>query len=749
MRVLLPPTLLVYLIWRKLWKRSPRTVVPRVAVFSSRWAAAQSALAHVPAIAAIVTIAFFVYRDTWIGSELTGFTDADDQKLLGLQITAKLLELMVVFSLGCILFAALRHEIVQGYGIPVASLISALNFARPSLLWSQEMAALLTAGFSKPWKKIAFILCLVVFAILALIVAPATASALTPEKNWYPAGGGIAWLNVSASTLFPDHLSNESAIAGDGDGDGDHCMLEGDNRCPSAHWRDIRDRLIEGRLTEAAVYSPEDNKTEDYWWKNLRLPHYSGTIWGGKSGLTCRLLPRSLVPTPWPLAGLSMSRTVATMPNHAIVDAALRVEEHWTKALRAAFHHGDSKREKLTRNENIRAFIFGAKHATVHVRCEPSIDAKVSDANGTATITFPDISDEFLRPTPLSEPVFGPWVETVLPSLSRPEILWFDRRSNRSHASLGAAIAMPVSGTQESNDTASLYGCSFDAMWRWATRIDLDTDDRTGYGTWAGLSSSRNTTRGTWLQEKEYMVHVRPSFARLLNPRLRAGEGVRNATTVFEELMSGTTFRAGDRWKPGYIPHLESVLAAMLVNGMARTAPWATMFSEFRDDPTGGHWWSEFLPKGGATFGRPSRTAYAVPGDRENGNLDAYYRVRVDADVFGYAYTSRLSGMSTSMIILLAYLPIVGAFLVWSLATGITSTSWDSVSELLLLALKSPPPGRAATAGTSAGITELAPLRERYWVAKDAGGGNELAFKLASGGDCPADQRVEVNKSYH
>lgn len=714
----------LWLLWTNLPLRRNRSVTGRVAIFKSRWVALQSVLPHLPAIVTIITIARFFYSETYIGSELQGNQGQDSERFFALQMAAKLLELFVVFSLGCILFTALRHEIVLGHGVPMASLASGLNFSRPSFLWSQEMLALLAAEFSAPWKKAAYVACLILFSAFTVIVAPATASALSPDLEWHAAGGAITWLNVSEKTLFPAQLDSSDVL-------GDHCLVEGDIRCPSGYWRQLRDNYLE-HLTSATIYDP-DLRDEAYYWSQHHPPPSPTIIRGRKAHLACWIVPRSL--KTHSSVSTTSNFTVVTMPHQAIVDAAFDTYEHWTRAAHIVVVSGKGPHRNFGMRKEIRAYIGGStRDALVHARCEPNLRPIVFAGNETK-IMFPDFVDEDFRPALYGTPVIGPWIQALPPSLSRPEILWFDPDPDMARgASLGAVVAVP-SGSESS---PFIYGCFVEARWRETGLIDMELVGHIGYPMSIGLVPEGNSARGNWLQvnrRADIKTQIRPSWAKYLNPRL--GDGT-NAT-VLENLLWPTAFRDGDRWTPGYVPHLEAVLALMTVNGMTRTAPYAAMVYEFRNET--GQWWLDFLPDAATTtFGRPSKSPYVAPA-----NLTEAYSFRMNTDIYGYAYTSQNSGMRTSMIILLAYLPVIVLFLLWSLAAGITSTSWDSLSELLVLALKSRPPPPEVTAGSSAGISSLRPLKERYWIAED---GEQLVFKLASGGKCPPEERVKVNVAY-
>lgn len=90
-------------------------------------------------------------------------------KFLGLQIAAKLLELMVVSSLSCIAFALLRHQLCRR-GIPFGALASGFDFSKISFLWSRELAATCSANFGSRGDKSLLVVVMVVFTLLAATV---------------------------------------------------------------------------------------------------------------------------------------------------------------------------------------------------------------------------------------------------------------------------------------------------------------------------------------------------------------------------------------------------------------------------------------------------------------------------------------------------------------------------------------------------------------------------------------------------
>jgi hypothetical protein len=66
----------------------------------------------------------------FIGNELQGLQDLDELKLGALQVAAKVQELLIVASVGSVIFHLLRHELVFGNGITLGLLVSGFSFAQ-------------------------------------------------------------------------------------------------------------------------------------------------------------------------------------------------------------------------------------------------------------------------------------------------------------------------------------------------------------------------------------------------------------------------------------------------------------------------------------------------------------------------------------------------------------------------------------------------------------------------------------------
>ncbi|KAK4693661.1 hypothetical protein P7C71_g3780, partial [Lecanoromycetidae sp. Uapishka_2] len=105
-----------------------------------------------------------------------------------------------------------------------------------------------------------------------------------------------------------------------------------------------------------------------------------------------------------------------------------------------------------------------------------------------------------------------------------------------------------------------------------------------------------------------------------------------------------------------------------------------------------------------------------------------YVTQHMDCEVFGYGwYTSSVSDY-LAICIVVAYMFIAMSYTIWVVfVTGVTSSSWDTVTELLALALQSPV--SETLSGSGAGVERLATYKRlvRLRVRREEGGARRRA----------------------
>ncbi|KAK3384862.1 hypothetical protein B0H63DRAFT_172515 [Podospora didyma] len=675
----------IYILAKDIFTK-PRSAKGHVAIYKDRRAAAISAFVHLLGVFGVATLGYLILHEMYIGSELQGSLSQDSQKLLALLMTAKIFELIAVFSLSSIVFTLVRYEMVLGNGAPLAALGAGLQISDPTFLVSKAMVAITTGQFSSRWKKLGFVILIAYFTILAILIAPASATALMPRLDTWRVGGTTLWWNASEAALFPAVLDETFGPAGT------NCSVTGNVRCPYHQWDAISTRLLS------------------------HLPKTSQMgVFEVSSGLDGYLLPETLVIDGRETA-LQMTsfvrgedyhvftapHTISSMAHGAVVDGLVKATAFWQRAsLRSLI-----EKETIYHRNRLSTFNIDVKTAVTHTRCNGWLNyvAKLG------TTQFPDLTTLGLDDVDVTDPMLTNWLVSALRNLTAPQILWFDPTSNIGNASIGALLAIP--NHEPTNQTATVYGCMIDARWA-NTILTADHTARTASGSPEGFVLGANIPpEKRWIHDPNYgsRVRITPGFAKLINPLVA---GTKNLTLLQELLrQSGSWDPTSKRYKIRPLNWVEAVLGTMITNGMARSSPDVGPVTTLKD--VDGTWWRNFLPQGGSVYG-PGGEAFAIT-EKQKGE---YFSLEMEAWAEGYGYGRSDLTILLSMACLGVYAVSVLVFVVWSVSSGITSTSWDTVLELVAIALKSPPPAKGKMEGVSAGIMTAQPLRQRYCMSAD------------------------------
>ncbi|KIX98695.1 uncharacterized protein Z520_05996 [Fonsecaea multimorphosa CBS 102226] len=113
----------------------------------------------------------------------------------------------------------------------------------------------------------------------------------------------------------------------------------------------------------------------------------------------------------------------------------------------------------------------------------------------------------------------------------------------------------------------------------------------------------------------------------------------------------------------------------------------------------------------------------------------------------GYGYNAQDITVQLSLAVLGVFCVFVATHIFLLLLTGYTGTSWDSISELLMLGLMSRKPEYLGP-HTSAGLETLNIFREPVSVKVNNEGHVELVFEHDTGGKLGTNGPVVVNKAY-
>ncbi|KAL9624604.1 MAG: hypothetical protein Q9160_001269 [Pyrenula sp. 1 TL-2023] len=103
------------------------------------------------------------------------------------------------------------------------------------------------------------------------------------------------------------------------------------------------------------------------------------------------------------------------------------------------------------------------------------------------------------------------------------------------------------------------------------------------------------------------------------------------------------------------------------------------------------------------------------------------YQLQIQSHKSGYGYDSSGVPVRLSLAVLATYCLIVVIYLTYTFITGRTASSWDSSSELIMLAMNSQKPTHLE--GTSVGIETLSTFRESVSIRVNENDSVELVFE--------------------
>lgn len=127
-----------------------------------------------------------------------------------------------------------------------------------------------------------------------------------------------------------------------------------------------------------------------------------------------------------------------------------------------------------------------------------------------------------------------------------------------------------------------------------------------------------------------------------------------------------------------------------------------------------------------------------------------FLKLEVITVVEGYAHSTRGAGAGYAIVVILTYCIVTIAHLLYTVTTGISSTSWGSIAEVTALAMNSTPTEKLRN--TCAGITKMRiyKLPVHILAARDGdsdGEHLELVFGEVDE-EVAAQRRIKVNRAY-
>lgn len=606
--------------------------------------------------------------------QIVGDDRYDAVKLASLLLVAKLYELLVVGSLSAIIFHQIRHEIVFGDGVPFGLLGGGLSFGQLSYLWTREYWAAASVR-GKSWRLSFLVVFISLCTVLVSLIGAMSAVLIAPRFGRHPAGGTSFWVMGNETTLFPDVLEGQLP-----------CLSEGLNPganpfCPGYGYKIVLDTM--GRYVKSLPTVESE----------LGLGFDVAEKWDF-------ITRRFSVPIS-KLASTEGTQVIG--PHLALAQAGGDVAEVHFSSLMLNETAGATYRYRYGHDPTWK---FTAKAPAVQVKCVPR---RISNISQPVEFIWSEPS------TPKDRAVTQGWIFSAAIErgykLNRPFGLWLPPSGS---SSIGVFInrGSTVNSTP-APDFLEGYACAIDAWWSTAEY----TISRL-----APIHVTCSHSPQHCFSRASPRISLLPSWMQSLSPTFSL-RGKR--TTALDELLGiffVPTFGhcsppdASDDTQCGVL--LEVAFAAMVADGVSRSGVSAYNLNLLVDG-----FEKQFADRGAAFRLANSSDVPLEFIDSSFAGLTHPPATSFTADVAvqGYGYDCSSVTRRVALGFLFAYcLMVIGHVMYQLVCCGWSSEAWDSIPEMLALAVGSE--GRdMALRDAGVGIAKLETLRKRVTVGARKG----------------------------
>ncbi|KAL8860165.1 MAG: hypothetical protein Q9178_003429 [Gyalolechia marmorata] len=699
---------------------SPKPVIRR-----SRWVALSRCAIHLFPTVVFLFLIPLNYKAMYIGPGFSLETSTGLYLVL-FQIGAKLLEICCVSGLATVLLHVLRNDLL-GDGVPLGLVGSGYFFSQANYFWSPEMfvGALHSV---KHWKVLRLLILITVAGALALLIAPSSAVLLQPRSQTVPAGGTAYFLPAALDQLWPSEVNGSDELS--------ECfgMYSVQNIvCASAGFDSLRSYFQNFNTSFA---------TPPMLWNNIHLQPFVVQSLAAK-------IPRLL--NKGKVFGHG-SETFGFQPN--------AITATFQDALTSDWRDG-TKRWSGSRFSAVGQYQYATQRLSTVVSTSPVVLPRCLRAqnfsSGPGQVSFPVKSwtplkfNVSLGESPEWE-VKSKAYDVIIPEYDTTHSLqhqWIDLPTDR-FGPVSGGLLLQLPGNVP-NTSQAVIGCSISASW---FSGQILSDSHTDQAAWSVADSKkqwaiiRTDLNASSAEASKYrrLISIRNDWFRSLTPptpcvshsnqskqvtTLQCLFSDVGLTTVLEDMRTQLQHRENgktchyqlpdpsetdvDRWNRHDCVNgakkqlLEMILASVFANGLSRYGS-RHAFDQIsiRDSPRDpSRWLLKNLTRAPDYYAsllsnKPHHDAILpAPASADS----KYVNLRMRVQVVGYAWYA--SGFSdyVAITVVVTYMLIALAHTIWVVATGITSSSWDTVTEILALALQSP--ASKALSGSGAGIERL------------------------------------------
>ncbi|OJD29618.1 uncharacterized protein BKCO1_7600010 [Diplodia corticola] len=289
-------------------------------------------------------------------------------------------------------------------------------------------------------------------------------------------------------------------------------------------------------------------------------------------------------------------------------------------------------------------------------------------------------------------------------------IEWIELDTDLTGLSIGAFVLPPFQAAE------AIQFCAVIAGW-----AESSTFQRASDGFDVAITQSKDIS---W---NGHAAKITKDWAQLLTPTF-----IDTNISVFDSVMHTLGLSAdGDLYT--------STIGILVVSGMMNAGydsgtHWSTLLEYGRHN-------SEFPPGPFPFVLPPDGSLFAVPDSQTKGKFAATYKFFVN----GPLYSTQGLAVKLSLAVLIAYIVYISTFIIYVIGfSRISSSAWDSISELTALALLSKPTEKLQN--TSAGIETMELFKEVVKVY--AVGWNHLEMVFIEDQEKRATDTVRANKEY-
>ena len=654
-------------------------------------------------------------------------------------------------------------------GVPLGFVGSGIFFSQVNCFWSPEilMGALRCV---KSWKRLRLLLVIIVAGFLALLIAPAAAVLLQPRIQNVPAGGTAYFLPANPDQLWPSEINGNDELL--------ECFEEYAIKnvvCASAGFDSLR-----------------------LYFMNFNSSFYVPLMMYDKYGMSPLVIQSLAGKTPR-LVNLGtvsgFARETSILQPNAITAI---LQESLTADWRSATMNWSGSRFSSGweyQYADQRLSSVSTTSPVVQARCAPAQNVTA----GQVEVEFP-VKTWVTRDLATSDFESSQWEDDSKPF----NITILDRDSSNKlqleWITLPADQFGPVSGGMllhfPRNTSQAVVGCSISASW---FSGEMTSDSLSNEAAWSFTETSNSAARiRTDLNASSAEAHgyrrlitIHEDWIRTLTP-FTPCEDCKNQSnqlttlellfsdvgmsTVFEDMRAQGQSRYNgstktcvlqpsdpadtdvDRWNHRDCGNgnkndlLELILASVFANGLSRYGS-RRAFDPHSMSPQNNplQWELNTPPKASDYYAsllsiRPHHNA-VLPAPSSSDYVQQQMRV----EVVGYAWYASGSSDYLATAVVVMYMFVALAHMFWVLVNGVTSSSWDTVTELLALALRSPVSD--ALRGSGAGIERLGTYGRLARLRAMTEGGKTRLVLVVDGEDrehAPrvGYERVEVDCEY-